>query len=287
MALRRNDIACLVANWGDKADNIRLIAERLNIGLDSLVFLDDNPFERNRVREALPMIAVPEVPDEPALVPDALAAAGYFEAVAVTGEDRARATQYQGNARRETARERSADLGAYLRSLEMRAPWGYFDSVNRQRIVQLINKTNQFNLTTRRYDETDYDAFLRDESVVGFHLRLVDRFGDNGLIAVVIAKQDQAALVIDTWLMSCRVLGREVEAATLSILVAEARRRGVASLIGEYVASARNGMVSDHYDKLGFRLIEQDEAGGKRYALRIEDYLAPDLPIVVERGTHG
>ncbi len=287
MVLRRQDIACFVANWSDKADNIALIARRLNIGLDSLVFVDDNPFERNRVREALPMVAVPELPEEPALAPHALAAAGYFEAVAVTGEDRARTAQYDGNARRDAERGRHTDLAAYLRSLEMQAPWGYFDSFNRQRIVQLINKTNQFNLTTRRYDEADYDAFLCDDNVVGIHVRLIDRFGDNGLIGVVIAKQDETALAIDTWLMSCRVLGRGVEAATLSILVAEAARRGATHLTGEYIPSAKNGMVRDHYDKLGFRLIGQSETGAKRYVLSIEDHRAPDLPIVVSRGTHG
>ncbi|MDE3177606.1 MAG: HAD family hydrolase [Pseudomonadota bacterium] len=287
MALRRKDIACFVANWDDKADNIRLIAQRLNIGLDSLVFLDDNPFERNRVRQALPMVAVPEVPDEPALVPDVLAAAGYFEAVAVTREDRERGAQYKGNLQRETERERHSDLGAYLNSLQMRALWGYFDDVNRQRIVQLINKTNQFNLTTRRYDEADYDAFLRDENVVGLHVRLIDRFGDNGLIGVVIARGEGAALVVDSWLMSCRVLGRGVEAAILAILVSEARRRGVTELIGEFIPSAKNGMVAKHYDGLGFRTIEGGDVDRKLYVLRIDEYVEVEHPIVIERGDYA
>ena len=287
MALRRGDIACFVANWDDKAENIRLIAQRLNIGLDSLVFLDDNPFERNRVRQALPMVAVPEVPDEPALVPDVLAAAGYFEAIAVTREDRDRGAQYKGNLQRETERERNGDFGAYLKSLGMRAPWGYFDDVNRQRIVQLINKTNQFNLTTRRYDEADYDAFLRDGDIVGVHVRLIDRFGDNGLIGVVIARHEGVALILDSWLMSCRVLGRGVEAATLSILVDEAKRRGARELIGEYIPSPKNGMVAGHYDSLGFRLIEEDETQRKRYVLRIDEYAAVEHPIEIERGNYG
>ena len=287
MILRRQDIACFLANWDDKATNIRRIAERLDIGLDSLVFLDDNPFERNHVRQALPMIAVPEVPDEPALVPDLLAAAGYFEAVAITAEDRERGKLYGQNARRDEARIQHSDMAAYLRSLDMRAIWGEFDTLNRSRIVQLINKTNQFNLTTRRYNESDYDAVLRDETCLGLHLRLVDRFGDNGLIGVVIARGSSATLVIDSWLMSCRVLGREVERATLSILVEEARRRGAGRLIGEYLPSPKNAMVSDHYDKLGFALIERDGSGAKRYALPIDSYRAPDLPIVVERGNHG
>ena len=287
MALRRKDIACFVANWDDKADNIRRIAQRLNIGLDSLVFLDDNPFERNRVRQALPMVAVPEVSDEPALVSEMLAAAGYFEAIAVTREDRDRGAQYEANLQRETERERHGDFGDYLKSLGMRALWGYFDDVNRQRIVQLINKTNQFNLTTRRYDEADYDAFMRDGNIVGLHLRLIDRFGDNGLIGVVIARHEGAAMFVESWLMSCRVLGRGVEAATLSILVDEARRRGARELIGEFIPSAKNGMVGRHYDSLGFRLIDEDESHRKRYVLRVDEYSAVGHSIEIERGKYG
>ncbi len=287
MILRRADIACFVANWDDKAKNIETIAERLNIGLDSLVFLDDNPFERQRVREALPMVAVPEIPDEPALIPEALAAAGYFESVGITGEDRERGALYAENAKREGVREQYGDVASYLASLDMRAIWGYFDTLNRQRIVQLINKTNQFNLTTRRYSENDYDAFMRDEDCVGLHVRLVDRFGDNGLIAVVIGKFDGAALVIDTWLMSCRVLGREVEAATLSLLVAEARRRGATRLIGEYAPSPKNGMVRQHYEKLGFALIDEDGRGAKRLALELAAYREPVLPMKWEGAVLG
>jgi FkbH-like protein len=277
MILRREDIACFVANWDDKAANIRLIAERLNIGLDSLVFLDDNPFERTRVREALPMVAVPEIPDEPALVPDALAVAGYFEAVALTDEDRARTQQYLGNNERAASRESASDLGAYLKSLRMRLIWGRFDDANKQRIVQLINKTNQFNLTTRRYTEADYDAFARDPDIVGLHLRLIDRFGDNGLIAVVICKADGDALLIDTWLMSCRVLGREVEQATLSLLAGEARQRGARRLIGEYAPTAKNAMVRDLYPRIGFAEVE---AG--RFVLDLASYQPPSPPMTAE-----
>lgn len=277
MILRRADIACLVANWDDKAANIQLIAQRLNIGVDSLVFLDDNPFERTRVREALPMVGVPEVPDDPALVPDVLAAAGYFEAVGLTAEDRLRTEQYRGNSERASQRESFGDLSAYLASLQMRLICGRFDEANRQRIVQLVNKTNQFNLTTRRYTQADYDAFLRDPNVVGLHLRLLDRFGDNGLIAVVIARAQADALEIDTWLMSCRVLGREVERATLTWLVDEARARGLHRLIGEYIETPKNAMVRDHYERLGFH-----KQGDGRFALDVSDFETADLPMTLE-----
>jgi FkbH-like protein len=278
MILRRKDIACFVANWDDKADNIRLIAERLNIGLDALVFLDDNPFERNCVREALPMVAVPEIPEDPALVPDALAAAGYFEGVALTVEDRARQQQYAGNAAHDDERARHSGLSAYLASLQMRAAWGYFDALNKPRIVQLVNKTNQFNLTTRRHSEADYDAILRDPEAVGLHLRLSDRFGDNGLIAVVLLRREGADMRIDLWLMSCRVLGRGVEQATLALIVEEARRRGAERLIGEYVESPKNAMVREHYAKLGFSRREDG-----RYALRLADYVGAPTCIALER----
>ena len=277
MILRRQDISCFVADWNDKAANIRLIAERLNIGLDSLVFLDDNPFERTRVREALPMVAVPEIPDEPALVPDVLAAAGYFEAVALTDEDRARTQQYVGNTKREALRGSASDLGAYLASLQMRLIWGRFDAANKQRIVQLINKTNQFNLTTRRYTEADYDAFANDPAIIGLHLRLIDRFGDNGLIAVVIAKAEGDAQLIDTWLMSCRVLGREVEQATLALLASQARARGARRLIGEYSPTAKNGMVRDLYPRLGF--VETDE---NRFVLDLAEHQPASPPMTLE-----
>jgi len=277
MILRRSDIACLVANWDDKAANIRLIAQRLNIGLDSLVFLDDNPFERTRVREALPMVAVPEVPDEPALVPDILSGAGYFEAVALTDEDRARTQQYRGNAEREALREGVNDLGGYLKSLQMRLIWGRFDEANKPRIVQLINKTNQFNLTTRRYTGADYDAFVQDPQILGLHMRLIDRFGDNGLIAVVIGKVEGEVLRIDSWLMSCRVLGREMEAATLVLLADEARKRGLGRLIGEYLPTAKNGMVRDLYKRLGFAEIDQT-----RYVLDLAQYAPVPPPMTLE-----
>ena len=209
MLLRRGDISAFVANWNDKASNIRAIAEMLNIGIDSLVFLDDNPFERNQVRQALPEVHVPEVSDDPGLVPFCLADAGYFESVAVTADDLKRREQYAANAERTRMKESSGDISSYLASLEMRMPWHRFRPLDHERTVQLINKTNQFNLTTRRYTSADVLAVADDPRAVGITFRLLDNFGDNGIIAIVIARvgEDRAA-AIDTWLMSCRVLGR-------------------------------------------------------------------------------
>ncbi len=283
MVLKRADISAFVANWDDKATNLREIARRLNIGLDALVFADDNPFERNLVRRELPMVSVPELPEEPALYARCISDAGYFEALALTAEDRDRTEQYQANRRRESLQGRSTDLPAYLRSLDMTLSWRAFDALGSQRITQLINKTNQFNLTTRRYSIHEVEALIGDPRAVGLQLRLADRFGDNGIIAVVIGRlADDEALVLDSWLMSCRVLGRRVEEATLAIVVAEADRLGATHLIGRYLSTEKNAMVADLYARLGFSRIEATDGGpGVSYRLAVADYTPPELPIIM------
>jgi len=273
MVLKRHDVASFVANWNDKASNLRAIAEELNIGIDSLVFVDDNPFERTLVRRELPMVAVPEVGDDPATFAQTLADAGYFEALTVTEEDRARGQQYQGNRQRERLKASTTDLDSYLRSLEMELIWRRFDKVGLQRTVQLINKTNQFNLTTRRYTEEDVLAIMENSRAFGLQLRLLDRFGDNGIIAIVIGKMNGAEdLVIDTWLMSCRVLGRQVEATTLNLIAETAKRLGARRLIGEYLPTKKNGMVKDHYAKLGFTVVDSREDSGSRAVLELPTF---------------
>lgn len=285
MVLKPDEIACFVANWDDKANNIKMIAERLNIGLDALVFLDDNPFERNLVRTALPMVGVPEVPEDPALVPQVLADAGYFEGVALTDDDRARTAQYQANQARSVARSTTTDLPAYLRSLAMELLWRRFDRVGLQRTVQLINKTNQFNLTTRRYSEAEVEAVMTDPRAVGLQVRLLDRFGDNGIIAIVIGRlQDDGALLLDTWLMSCRVLGRGVEQATLNLLAAEAIRLGATRMIGVYKPTDRNAMVRDHYPSLGFEIIEETPDGDRIAALDLAGFTPSETFMTIKEG---
>lgn len=269
MILRRSHIASFVANWEDKASNLRRIAQDLNLGLDALVFLDDNPFERNLVRQELPMVAVPEVSDDPAQVPGCLAAAGYFEGVAVTSEDAARLKQYQANRERQALAENATDLESYLRGLEMRLLWGRFDATSLPRVVQLVNKTNQFNLTTRRMTEPDARRIMEDPTAIGLHFRLTDRFGDNGLIGVLIGQRAGTDLKIDVWLMSCRVLGRKVEQAMLRVIVAQAAAMGITGLIGEYIPSPKNGMVKEHYDRLGFGRRPDHPGDGASYYLAL------------------
>lgn len=282
MLLREEHIAVFQANWNDKASNLRAIAATLNIGVDALVFLDDNPAERAQVRRELPLVGVPELPEDAALYPRMLAAAGYFDAVAFSDEDRVRADLYKANAERAEMLDQASDVGAYLRSLDMRCIIRPFDSVSRARVSQLINKSNQFNLTTHRYSEAEVAAAEADPARHGIHVRLVDRFGDNGIISVIIADRAGSDWAIDTWLMSCRVLGRRVEDAVLAHLAAAARADGAKRLIGRYIPSAKNRMVEGHYAKLGFALIEDLGGEGSVWALDIDDYAAPDLPMTVE-----
>jgi FkbH-like protein len=285
MTLRRGDIASFVANWSDKAGNIRAIAAELNIGLDALVFVDDNPVERALVRQELPMVAVPEVTDDPLSFPRAIADAGYFESVAITDDDRARSGQYQGNRAREALKASATDMPAYLRGLQMELIWRPFDRIGLQRTVQLINKTNQFNLTTRRYNEDDVTAIMASPDAFGLQLRLLDRFGDNGVIAICIGKLlSPEDLLIDTWLMSCRVLGRQVEPTTLNLIAAQAVRLGARRLLGDYIPTPKNGMVRDHYAKLGFSLLETGADGATRSALDLADFVPADTFITVTEG---
>jgi FkbH-like protein len=273
MILKRSDIACFTANWQDKASNVRAISANLNIGLDSLVFVDDNPFERSQVRQELPMVAVPELPEDPALYATCLADAGYFEALTVTAEDAERAGQYRLNAEREKLKHASSDINEYLRSLNMSLIAGPFHESNLKRVVQLINKTNQFNLTTKRYSEGEAQRFLSDPEALTLQLRLTDRFGDNGIICIVIGRSGpEKTLLLDTWLMSCRVLGRQVEEATLNLIAAQAHERGFAYLIGEYRPTEKNGMVRTLYERLGFEKLDQQADGVSRWQLDVTDF---------------
>jgi len=280
MLLKEKDIATFQANWQDKASNLKAIAETLNIGVDSLVLLDDNPAERAQVREALPAVAVPELPADPALFAGTLLAAGYFEAIAFTGEDRYRADQYQANAARAELLGAATDLDSHLRSLEMKAICSPFEPVGRARITQLINKTNQFNLTTRRYTASEVEGFERSSAGLTLQVRLLDRFGDNGTVAIVICVEEDHDWFIDTWLMSCRVLNRRLEHATLNYILARARAAGVHSIIGKYSKTERNGLVQDHYSRLGFSPLEADEHGS-RWRLDVASHVANQTPIEI------
>ncbi|EXF46991.1 methoxymalonyl-ACP biosynthesis protein [Pseudomonas sp. BAY1663] len=257
MAITRRDVAAFIANWDDKAGNLRRIATLLDIGLDSLVFVDDNPAERDIVRRELPAVAVPELPEDVADYPARLAAAGYFEAASFTTDDTGRGRSYAANAERKVALGQATDMDGYLRGLDMILRVTRIGPAELARSTQLINKTNQFNLTTRRYTEAEVERITGDPRAIALALRLEDKFGDNGLISVVLARPDAGIeaneLLIDSWLMSCRVLGRQVEAAVLEALADAAAAAGWHALVGEYRPTERNGMVAEHYPRLGFQ----------------------------------
>jgi FkbH-like protein len=287
MILKETDIACFIANWEDKAANLRRIAERLNIGLDSLVFVDDNPAERDLVRRELPMVAVPELPEDPAGYVQFLSAAGYFETLSITEEDRDRNRQYSANRSREELRESATDLEGFLRALRMKMLWSSFNLKDIKRIVQLVNKTNQFNLTTRRYTEEEVRKLMTQEDVLTLQVRLLDVYGNNGIIAMVIGKRNgEAGLEMDTWLMSCRVLGRHLEQATLNIIAQEARVMGCSHLTGIYRPTASNEMVRNHYQGLGFSRQETAADGSVRWFCPLDQLVpfAVQIEIIEEDG---
>jgi FkbH-like protein len=283
MVLKEDHIAVFIANWSDKANNLREIAATLNIGTDSLVFLDDNPVERGQVREVLPEVAVPELTEDPADYISLLANAGYFEATGMSEEDLARADFYQANAER-VSLQRVGNLEEYLRSLHMVATISPFKAVGRIRIAQLINKSNQFNLTTRRYSENEVEAFENDPLKFCLQVRLTDRFGDNGMISVVIFDKNPGEWSCDTWLMSCRVLGRRVEELALATVAEAARSSGAKRLRGTYIPTKKNGLVVEHFAKLGFTKTGDLPDGGTTWALVLADYIAPELPMQIVNG---
>jgi len=285
MVLRRSDIAAFVANWDDKVENLKLIATRLNIGVDSLVFVDDNPVERARVRQSLPMIAVPELPADAALYVRCLADAGYFEAIAFTPEDRHRAEQYAANAERAALLGSAQSVDEFLRGLKMSVLFGPFAAVDHARIVQLINKTNQFNTTTRRYTSEEIANLINLPSALALQFRLLDRIGDNGLVSAMILRptsDDEGVLEIENWVMSCRVFGRRLEFEAMSIAVEAARQRGVKAFIAEYIATPKNHVISALYPSLGFAAVE---GSATRWFLNLADYAVQNSYIVRARAT--
>jgi len=283
MLLKLEHIAVFQANWNDKATNIQAIAEELSLGLDSMVFLDDNPVERGLVRKLLPQVAVPELPEDPAWYARTLAAGGYFEAVTFAGEDLKRAGFYQDNARRANLQKQAGGVDAYLASLEMTITFQPFDATGRARIVQLINKSNQYNLTTRRYTDPEVAEAENDPAVFTLQVRLADMFGDNGMISVLICRPGEARVwEIDTWLMSCRVLGRKVENMVLREILLHAREAGIEKLAGVYRPTDRNKLVVDHYARLGFSKVSEEESGLTRWELLVDGAEPESAPMKVE-----
>jgi FkbH-like protein len=278
MILKLGDIAAAEINWEPKGTTIRRIAETLNLGLDSFVFFDDNPAEREQVRQAIPEIAVACVPAEPAEYARALQAGLWFETASLTKEDRVRTEQYAVERKRRDLQQSAGSMEDYLRSLEMRADVRAIDEADLMRVVQLLAKTNQFNLTTRRHTRDEVLRLLALPNAIGITLRVEDRFGDHGLIGVMIAvpaAEDGRVLRIDTWLMSCRVIGRTVEEFSFGELLDRAGKLGYREIHGDYIPTKKNALVSELYDRMGFQRVR---VGDDRAVLYVLDVAAATRP---------
>lgn len=282
MVLRMEDIVSFKANWEPKSDNIRRMAIELNLGLDSFVFVDDNPAEIEIVRQFAPEVTTILLSPDPADYVALLQDCRLFEPRSITNEDAERTSQYRSDAQRKELEASVTDMGAYLESLSMESAISEFLPVDVPRLSQLINKSNQFNLTTRRRSEADLLALMKDPSFVGFSVRLKDRFGDHGLISIVIGQQAGDTMNVDTWLMSCRVLKRQVEELVLNELVRLARIRNCKIITGIYLPTAKNEMVRDFYTRMGFTL-KTENVNRREFDLAIEAFKTIPTKIDISR----
>ncbi len=288
MVLDLDDLAIFRANWKDKPANLREMATTLALGIDSFVFLDDNPVERGLVRQELPEIAVPELGPDPATFLTTLDRGLYFEAWTLSEEDLKRHTSYRSNVLRTELATSAASIEEYLHKLSMEAEIGPIDDSVLARVVQLIGKTNQFNLTTRRYSEQQIRRMMTSADYWTQYFRLKDRFGDNGLIGVMLAHRvpvEVPTWEIDTWLMSCRVIGRQMEEFMLQTLAEAAQAAQIRAIRGVYVPTGKNGMVADLYPKLGFIQLPESPKGESHYLLDLANQTVPRCEFIHIKGT--
>ena len=282
MILRMEDISVFVANWEDKASNIRHIQQVLNIGMDSMVFLDDNPFERELVTSLIPEITVPSLPEDPALYLSYLQNLNLFETASYSDEDRGRTAQYQAEAGRVELQQQYASFDDYLKGLDMVATVAPFDAFHYPRIAQLTQRSNQFNLRTVRYTDTEIEAVSNDDQYITRYFCMRDKFGDHGLVSVVIMdKQPNDVLFVSTWLMSCRVLKRGMEEFIVNAMITTAQEHGCSKVVGEYLPTAKNAMVADIYARLGFT-----DMGNGHFEATVEGFTYNNTHIQKENNTH-
>lgn len=267
MALRLEDFVVFVANWDDKASNINYIQQVLNIGMDSIIFIDDNPFERNLVRQMLPEVTVPELPEDPSKYVTFLKSENLFETASYSREDTERVAQYQAEAERVKLQSNYSSLEDYLISLEMIGEANAFDSFHIPRIAQLTQRSNQFNLRTVRYTEKEIEDIANSDRYITLYFTLKDKFGDHGLISVVIMEKKEEMLFVNTWLMSCRVLKRTVEEYVINTMITTAREQGYKKIVGEYIPTPKNSMVKDIYERMGFK-----NMGENKYEMDVNSF---------------
>lgn len=283
MILHKDDFFTIKSNWSLKSNNILESAGEINIGEDSFVFIDDNPVERELVRGQLQNVAVPEIGDKIELFKNFIDRNNYFEIISLSKEDLERAKYYQDNQNREKEQQNYSNYSDYLKSLNMIAEIDEAKEIYLERIHQLINKTNQFNLTTKRYTKSEVEEIYKDPNYILLYGKLKDKFGDNGLISIIIGKQIGDVLEIPLWIMSCRVLKRDMEIAMLNELVDLAKKRGIKKLRGTYIPSKKNSMVKDHYKNLDFKF-EKEENNIFTWILEIADYQPKEC--MIEKGEY-
>lgn len=270
-AVKAEDFVVIKANWENKNQNIVDTANELNLGVDSAVFLDDNPTERAIVA-TVPGVAIPEIQNIVTYI-KTIDRNSYFEPISISDDDIKRGTMYQENLQRKKLQLEFSDYSDFLKSLNMKAEIGKFEELYLPRIVQLTNKSNQFNLTTRRYTQSEIEEVYKDENHLCLYGKLEDKFGDNGIVAISIGHLEEQDMIVDLWLMSCRVLKRDMEQAMMDKFVACAKKMGAKKIIGIYLPTEKNAMVKDFYKNMGFDLIEKVDDGSSRWQLVVEGYL--------------
>ena len=280
--LRPDDFVSIKANWDNKDRNMQAIAAQINLGADSFVFIDDNPTEREIVRQAGLGIAIPDM-DKVEKYLSTIDRSGYFEVTTLSADDLSRAEMYQANARRVQLQENAGSYEDFLKSLGMKAVIRAFEPIYIQRIAQLTNKSNQFNLTTLRCSESDVDKMRTADDYLCLYGKLEDKFGDNGVVSVVIGHKNGEVLDMDLWIMSCRVLKRGMEDAMLDTLARDAIERGIEYIIGYYYPTPKNGMVKEFYKNMGFELIQEESNGNTEWRLTLKDYTFKNPAIDIQR----
>jgi FkbH-like protein len=271
IVLKQKYISAYRINWNNKADNIKELSEELNIGLDSFVFVDDNPTERELIRQMLPMVEVPEFPEQPYELPEFFRQLvdKYFRIYSITEEDKKKTEQYQANAKRSNEKKKFTDIGEYIKSLDIKIEIQKANEFNIPRIAQMSQKTNQFNLTTKRYTDADIKSFLEQGYDI-YCISVSDKFGDNGITGEIIIREEGKLAEIDTLLLSCRILGKGIEEAFIKRILAILKDKGIEEVKAKYIPTIKNSQVKDFYEKVGFEK-EQEEDGIKNYIISLKD----------------